>query len=87
MEVKLLELKELENEKVPNNQFYYLMLVPGDSEKRAKCLKVMKNIGKHNFYYCNPAFPTHIFKIQPVVRGEKYEISIQITLDNNEMIM
>ena len=56
MEVKLLELKELENEKVPNNQFYYLMLVPGDSEKRAKCLKVMKNIGKHNFYYCNPAF-------------------------------
>ena len=87
MEVKLLELKELENEKVPNNQFYYLMLVPGDSEKRAKCLKVMKNIGKHNFYYCNPAFPTHICKIQPVVRGEKYEIGIQITLDNNEMIM
>ena len=82
-----MELKDLENEKVPNNQFYYLMLVPGDPKKRDKCLETMKKIGEHNFYYCNPSFPTHIFKVQPVVRGEKYEIGIQITLDNNEMIM
>lgn len=83
----MLELKEEPNERVPNDPFYYLMLVPGDPKQRKKCLKVMKEIGKHNFYYCNPNFPTHIFKVQPVVRGEDYKIAVHIILDTNEMTM
>jgi len=68
-------------------KYTYLNLVPGEEKDKLRCLKAMKRISKSNFYYCNTNTPENILKIQPVMKGEKYILEMQLTLNKESFVM